>query len=822
VEYVSFNGANYVDMGVDAVGNTKVTVDYKYNVLSAGMVLFGFRTHWNNAQAMWMGIDGGLDGYYYARNGGTATSGTDLFPTAANTSRHTAVADNNVLQIDSLPAQTVGTGAPTESQNLFLGAINTGGSPSLFFDGLVYSASIDKDGTADDRDFVPVRCNQETCTDEINGDTVNFGEYGFYDTLNDKFYKSGVTTEPLSGGTAVGQDAPTITSITPNTGSFLGGNTVVITGTEFGGMSSVTFGGVAATCVANDNTRITCFAPAHAVAEAVDVTVTADGGSVTEFGGFTYAEPRLAIQHYFAANKTGQTLTVDLSSLQNTYGNFQVVEYLTFDGTQYLNMGVNAVGNTKVTVDYQYTSLNTNNADWPLLFGSRREHGYQGMFFGLYGGNGSPNGYVYIRNAENNTQSGGLFTSATNTNRHTVVADNNTVKVDNLATSTTGTGAPTTSYLMYLGAINNAGNTVSNYSKVLVYSAQIDKDSDANDRNFLPVRCNVNPTCVGTTNTGTAATYNEYGMYDTLHQVFYHAGAGTLGGGADVGVTVTGVKVDGVVASFSVGSDNQITVTVPSHAITSASVPVEIVTSGGTVTLSGADGLNFLALTNPTPAKGSSSGGTGVTVLGSGLSGGSLGVKVGLNDASGVMVVDDNTLSFVTPVGVIGVADVVISGLGDGESLTLANAWEYESYLTLSISNNGLVNLSPVPNGGTNANFLTANVKTDHPDGYQLSIESTETDLLCETNTGAKITALSGTGTLTNNHWGYAKDEEPTPTEPTDWTGVATAPTPIKTLATAPDPINGDTTRLWFGAMVDYALPACNYAGTVVITVVGL
>lgn len=81
---------------------------------------------------------------------------------------------------------------------------------------------------------------------------------------------------------------PTITLISPNTGATSGGTLVTITGTNFAGSPSVTFGGVAGSGVnVISATQIKVTTPAGA-AGAKDVVVTTSGGSATSTGGFTY------------------------------------------------------------------------------------------------------------------------------------------------------------------------------------------------------------------------------------------------------------------------------------------------------------------------------------------------------------------------------------------------------------------------------------------------------------------------------------------------------------------------------------------------------
>jgi len=82
--------------------------------------------------------------------------------------------------------------------------------------------------------------------------------------------------------------APTITSITPTSGSTAGGQSVTITGMNLTGATSVTFDGTAGTFTVDSATSITVTTPAHA-AGAVSVTVTTAGGSAT--GNYTYVTP---------------------------------------------------------------------------------------------------------------------------------------------------------------------------------------------------------------------------------------------------------------------------------------------------------------------------------------------------------------------------------------------------------------------------------------------------------------------------------------------------------------------------------------------------
>lgn len=86
--------------------------------------------------------------------------------------------------------------------------------------------------------------------------------------------------------------APTVSSVSPNSGSTDGGTSVTVTGTGFSSGASVTFGGAGATGVTVvGSTSITATTPAHAAGEVNVVVTNTDGQSGTLTNGFTYTTP---------------------------------------------------------------------------------------------------------------------------------------------------------------------------------------------------------------------------------------------------------------------------------------------------------------------------------------------------------------------------------------------------------------------------------------------------------------------------------------------------------------------------------------------------
>jgi hypothetical protein len=103
--------------------------------------------------------------------------------------------------------------------------------------------------------------------------------------------KNDTTILPKQGGSG-GPAPPTVSSVSPNSGSTAGGTQVNINGTGFVSGATATFGGTAATNITFvGSTSITVTTPAHA-AGSVTVVVTNPGGqSGSLANGFTYTAP---------------------------------------------------------------------------------------------------------------------------------------------------------------------------------------------------------------------------------------------------------------------------------------------------------------------------------------------------------------------------------------------------------------------------------------------------------------------------------------------------------------------------------------------------
>lgn len=104
--------------------------------------------------------------------------------------------------------------------------------------------------------------------------------------LHKVFHKQGERGPEASTGIA---PAPTVTSVTPDSGSEDGGNPVTVEGTGFYSGATIKFDGVNATSVVFvDQTELTCDTPAGAVGTVDVQVINPDLQSDTLVGGYEY------------------------------------------------------------------------------------------------------------------------------------------------------------------------------------------------------------------------------------------------------------------------------------------------------------------------------------------------------------------------------------------------------------------------------------------------------------------------------------------------------------------------------------------------------
>ncbi len=132
-----------------------------------------------------------------------------------------------------------------------------------------------------------------------------------------------------AAGQGSGNPAPTVTSVSPTSGTINGGTALTITGTGFLSGATVSLGGAAATGVTVvSSTKITATSPAHATGTVNVVVTNTDGQSGTLSGGYTYASASSGIafvQKNSATPQTPQSSVPVTYTAAQTAGNLNIV-----------------------------------------------------------------------------------------------------------------------------------------------------------------------------------------------------------------------------------------------------------------------------------------------------------------------------------------------------------------------------------------------------------------------------------------------------------------------------------------------------------------
>jgi len=204
------------------------------------------------------------------------------------------------------------------------------------------------------------------------------------------------------------------------------------------------------------------------------------------------------------------------ATLTNIYGNskqgglpneYQQVEYIESNGTQYITLDYKASNNTSSEGKYQLTAITTT-----MLFGSRTSS--TSNFYGLNWGGSTANPAYY------NSYNSGVITNKTiDTNIHTFHKDKAILYIDNTKLSThTNTASFTTPYNMVVFGCNTNG-TVGLFTSARIFYLQF-YDYDTLKIDLVP--------CYRKSD-------NVIGLYDLVNDKFYtNEGTGQFTKGADV------------------------------------------------------------------------------------------------------------------------------------------------------------------------------------------------------------------------------------------------------------------------------------------------
>ena len=556
---------------------------------------------------------------------------------------------------------------------------------------------------------------------------------------------------------------PTVTGVSPSSGLPAGGGTVTITGTNLSNASKVYFGGNAASVItANTAAQVTVVAPAGSAGAVVDVTVTTPGGTSAPNSSdqYTYlAAPTVTGLSVTTGPASGST-TVQISgsgftgatSVQfgRTAGtgltviNDGTISVTSPSGTSTVDVTVTAPGGTSApNINDKFTyvlppivTAVAPNAGSP---GGGTSVTITGSNFTNFSGGGAP-----TVNFGGTAATGVTVNSATSI---TATAPSGTGTVDVTVTTPGGTSATstldkftyTTAPVVYSVSPNSgvptggAGVTITGNNFNGVTGVTFGTTAATSVSFVSPTSI----TAVAPAGTGTVdvkvTTPNGTSATSSSDQFTYTPGpsvtavspnSGVVTGGTTVNITgtnftgATAVKFGSTAAtSFTLNSATSIAAVAPAG---SGTVDITVTTASGTSGIGSADHFTYTgtpatpAVMSISPTSGPTTGGTSVTITGTGLTGATA-VTFGAAAATTYTVNSATSITATSPAGTLGNVDVTVTTAGGTSATVAGDKFTYTAATALaptvtSVSPNG----GPANSGisvtitGTNFNSVTA------------------------------------------------------------------------------------------------------------------
>jgi hypothetical protein len=418
---------------------------------------------------------------------------------------------------------------------------------------------------------------------------------------------------------------PGVTSVSPSTGPASGGAVVTIEGSGFTSASAVKFGTAAASSVTDvSSTQITATAPAGAVG-AVDITVTTAGmTSATSSGDqFTYVPSVTGVSATSGPASGGTVVTIDGSGFTSAstvdFGTTAATNVTDVSSTQ---ITATAPAGTVGTVDVTVTTSSEVSAT-----SSKDQFTYLPSVTSVSPVTGPAGGGSLV------TIDGSGFTSAS------------TVKFG--ATAATGVTLVSATQLT---ATAPAGAGVEDVT--VTTSGETSATSTSDQFTFLPSVTGVSPSS-GPASGGSVVTINGSGF----------TAASTVEFGSTAASSVTFV------------SATQITATAPAEAV--GVVDITVTTSGEISAISSSDQFTYLpSVASLSPSAGPASGGSVVTIDGSGFTAAST-VEFGTVPATSVSFVSATQLTATAPAGAVGAVNITVTTAGETSAITSGDQFTY-------------------------------------------------------------------------------------------------------------------------------------------------
>lgn len=463
----------------------------------------------------------------------------------------------------------------------------------------------------------------------------------------DATINTGSGSVSTSGGAFVYLPVPTVTGISPSSGSSNGGTTVIITGTGFTDASlQVSFGGATVFAMPDSLTQITVTAPAGTPGTTVDVTVSELTGTSTTSAADRYTFVQAPIVSGISSSSGvtggGGTITITGSHLSGatsvTFGGTSAAFTPVSDTVITATVPAHAAGavDVQVTIPVGGTSAVVPEDKYTYL-GAPTITGISPTTGPAVGGTSV---IITGTNLDTVTGAGGVKFGATNAASYTVTGP----------TSITATSPAGSSGTVDVTVTNGSGTSPTSGVDQFTYVAP-------------PTVTVLSPTA-GPTAGGTSVT---------------------ITGTSFTSVTgASGVKFGATNASsYTVNSDTQITAVSPAG---TGTVDVTVTQLAGTSATTAADQYTFTpppTVTAVSPTSGPTSGGTSVIITGTNLTG-ATSVTFGGVPATGVTVNSATQITATAPAG-SGTVNVRVTTVGGTSAVAPAAQYTYVPAPTVTV-----------------------------------------------------------------------------------------------------------------------------------------
>jgi protein kinase-like protein/IPT/TIG domain-containing protein len=480
---------------------------------------------------------------------------------------------------------------------------------------------------------------------------------------------SGSTTPPPPADPA----PPALMGISPASGSTKGGTKVIISGTDLGRTTRVTFGGAAGKILSDSNTQITVTSPTGKGTVNIIVTTPDGSSAVTTVGHFMYrssTSPRLPHPAVTGISPNSGSTT---------------------GGTRVTISGTNLNGATEVSFGGEAATIVSDSSTQITVISPA--------------GAGAVNVTVTTMGGASAATTVGKFTY------HTMPPGSPRPMVNGISPGSGSTAGRTKVTITGTNLANATGVSFGNTGALIVSDSgtQITVTSPAGKGTV-----NVTVTTKGGTSGAVQFTYKVPPPPPPGHPKVsgISPASGSTAGGTKVTLTGTslsgasGVSFGGAAGKIISDSSTQITVTSPAG---KGTVNVTVTTKGGT---SGAVHFTY-AVSAPTvtgisPNGGSTAGGTKVTISGTNLSGAT---RVSFGSASASIVSDSSTqISVTSPDGSAGTVNVTVTTPGGTSATSSADYFTY----TVPVPAPTVTEVKPdsgLTNGGTTVTIVGDNLE---------------------------------------------------------------------------------------------------------------